>query len=424
METLAQHHENSGGGSLIGLDASRKISERLATSARKLRFSTSSRSGLYKAVGLRPRLTDRLFTVAVVMLTLFTFVLPNLVSIVYYGYLASDQYESETRFTVRSSTPALGKDQLAKVTGIPAAKIVQDTQIVLNFIKSREILDVLQERQIDIKKIFDGDSIDVWARLPEDATAEELRRYWDSMVSTSVSPSSGIVGLYVRAFRAEDAAMLVREILKASEVVVNEVNDRIWKDVIATAEANLDNAKQQLAKARETVAAARNREGVLDVDSSSKIISTIITTIETERLKLQQQYDAQIAVVSAKSPQMRVLRREIDSKERQIADLNGQLAGSGKDRSLADVSQDLSQLELAQTLAEQQFASSVRTMEQVRFISRQQLLYLDSFLAPRVPDEALYPRRGLWIGVTFLASLIIWAIFLSLLYLVRSRLAH
>lgn len=424
METLAQHHENSGGGSLVGLDASRKISERLATSARKLRFSTSSRSGLYKAVGLRPRLTDRLFTVAVVVLTLFTFILPNLVSIVYYGYLASDQYESETRFTVRSSTPALGKDQLAKVTGIPAAKIVQDTQIVLNFIKSREMLDVLQARKIDIKKIFGEDSIDAWARLPEDATAEELRRYWDSMVSTSVSPSSGIVGLYVRAFRAEDAAMLVREILKASEVVVNEVNDRIWKDVIATAEANLDNAKQQLAKARETVAAARNREGVLDVDSSSKIISTLITTIETERLKLQQQYDAQIAVVSAKSPQMRVLQREIDSKERQIADLNGQLAGSGKDRSLADVSQDLSQLELAQTLAEQQFASSVRTMEQVRFISRQQLLYLDSFLAPRVPDEALYPRRGLWIGVTFLASLITWAIFLSLLYLARSRLSH
>lgn len=423
METLAQHHEDSGA-SLAGLEASRKISERLATSARKLRFSTSSRSALYKAAGLRPRLTDRLFNAAVVALTLFTFVLPNLVSTVYYGYFASDQYESETRFTIRSSTPALGKDQLAKVTGIPAAKIVQDTQIVLNFIKSREMLDVLQERNINLKKIFGSETSDAWARLPADATAEELRKYWDSMVTTTVSPSSGIVGLRVRAFTPQDAAMLVREIVKASEVVVNQVNDRIWKDVITTAEANLDNAKEQLAKARETVAAARNREGVLDVDSSSKIISTLITTIETERLKLQQQYDAQIAVVSASSPQMRVLQREIDSKERQIAELNGQLAGSGKDRNLADVSQDLSQLELAQTLAEQQFASSVRTMEQVRFISRQQLLYLDSFLTPRIPDEALYPRRGLWIGVTLLASLVIWAIALSLLYLARSRLAH
>ena len=121
---------------------------------------------------------------------------------------------------------------------------------------------------------------------------------------------------------------------------------------------------------------------------------------------------------------MRVLKREITSKERQIAELNDRLAGTGKNRNLADVSQDLSQLELAQTLAEQQFASSVRTMEQVRFISRQQLLYLDSFLVPRVPDEALFPRRGLWIGITFLASLITSGILLSLLYLARSRFSH
>lgn len=423
METLTQQQEE-GGGSLVSLEASRKVSERLASSARKLRLSTSSRSRLYKVVGLRPRLTDRLFTAAVVLVTLFGLVLPNTLSLLYYGYFASDQYESETRFTVRSSTPALGKDQLAKVTGMPAAKIAQDTQIVLNFIKSREILDILRDRSIDLKRIFGNDAIDYWSRLPDDATSEELREYWDSMVTTTVSPSSGIVAVSVRAFSPEDAASLVEEIVKASEVVVNQVNDRIWKDVIATAEANLENAKLQLGNARKTVAEARNREGVLSVDGSSEIISTLIVTIETERLKLQQQYDSQVSIVSPDSPQMRVLQREIQSKEQQIADLKGQLAGTGKERNLADVSLDLSQLELAQSLAEQQFSSSVRTAEQVRFISRQQLLYLDSFLTPRIPDEALYPRRALWIGVILLVSLLSWGTLMSLLYLVRSRLSH
>lgn len=423
METLTQQQEE-GGGSLVSLEASRKVSERLASSARKLRLSTSSRSRLYKVVGLRPRLTDRLFTAAVVLVTLFGLVLPNTLSLLYYGYFASDQYESETRFTVRSSTPALGKDQLAKVTGMPAAKIAQDTQIVLNFIKSREILDILRDRSIDLKRIFGNDAIDYWSRLPDDATSEELREYWDSMVTTTVSPSSGIVAVSVRAFSPEDAASLVEEIVKASEVVVNQVNDRIWKDVIATAEANLENAKLQLGNARKTVAEARNREGVLSVDGSSEIISTLIVTIETERLKLQQQYDSQVSIIAPDSPQMRVLQREIQSKEQQIADLKGQLAGTGKERNLADVSLDLSQLELAQSLAEQQFSSSVRTAEQVRFISRQQLLYLDSFLTPRIPDEALYPRRALWIGVILLVSLLSWGALMSLLYLVRSRLSH
>lgn len=286
------------------------------------------------------------------------------------------------------------------------------------------MLDMLRNRGIDLKQLFGRSSIDWWARLSQDATAEEMKKYWEDMVTTSVSASSGIVTVKVKAFSPEDTALLVKEIVKASEIVVNQVNSRMWKDVIATAETNLENAKQQLLKARETVAAARNREGVLSVGSSSQIIATLIGTIEEERLKLQQQYSSQAAVVSSNSPQMRVLQREIRSKEEQIVNLKAQLAGTGKERNLADVSQDLSQLELAQSLAEQQFSSSAKTVEQVRFVSQQQLLYLDSFLTPRVPDEANYPKRFLWISLTFIASLVAWAIAVSLLYLGRSRLMH
>lgn len=427
---MSQHQQESSSGSLVGLDASKKISERLGKVARTLRFSTSSQSNLYKAVGLRPRLTDRLFSAAVVLVTLLNFVIPNVAAILYYGYFASDQYESEARFTVRSSTPAIGKDQLAKVTGLPSVKIVQDTQIVMNFIESHEMLDVLRRRNVDLEKVFGDTSIDRWSRLAEDATAEETLEYWSDMVSVGVSASSGIVTVKVRAFTAEDSAILVDEIVDASETVVNEVNDRIWKDVISTAETNLDNSKLQLEKARQAVADARNRDGVLTVESSAEIISHLVKTMEEERLALQQRYDAQLAVVSASAPQMRVLQREINSKEAQIAKLNAQVAGVSQaepvkgSRNLAEVSQELSQLQLAQSLAEQQFASSVKTVEQVRFISRQQLLYLDSFLEPRIPDEALYPRRLLWISITLIASLIVWGVLLSLLYTVRSRLAR
>ncbi len=423
MVSRLEDHD-SGGREATGLEASRSISARLSVAARKLRFSTSSRSGLYQAVGLRPRLIDRAFSAATIFFTLIYVILPISMAVGYYGFLASDQFQSESRFTVRSSTPALGKDQVAKVTGIPAAKIAQDTQIVVNFIKSHEMIDVLKKR-IDLKTVFGDPSIDWWARLPDDASAEELLEYWEGMVTTSISPTSGIVTVKVRAFRPEDAAMLVTEILKASEVVVNQVNDRIWKDVTRTAEENLENAKIQLQKARDTFAKSRNDSGVLTIEASSQIISNLLNTAETERLKLQQRYDSQIAVVSKDAPQMRILRREIESKDQQIAELNSRLAGqSASSPNLADVSQDFSQLQLAQSLAEQQFASSVKTVEQVQFVSRQQLLYLDSFMAPRVPDDAEYPRRALWIAVTFAVSLLMWSSAMGLLHLARNQLSH
>jgi capsular polysaccharide transport system permease protein len=426
---MSQHGEEISSSSLVNLETSRKISERLASSARKLRFSTSSRSNLYKIVGLRPRLSDRIFKLAVILLTLILLIVPNVVSIVYFGLLASDQYQSESRFTVRSSTPAMGKDQVTRVTGIPSAKIVQDTQIVINFIKSHEMIAFLNEQDVDLKAIFGKETIDWWARLPVDARGDEVKEYWDGMVDTSVSAASGIVTVKVRAFSPEDAAMLVSQILKASEVVVNRVNDRIWHDVTSTAEKNLENAQAALQAARKTVAEGRNRDGVLTVEGSAQVINNLVTSLEAERLKLRQRYDAQRALVSDNSPQMRVLLREISSKDQQIAELNRRLAGSSVDknndgRNLADVSQDFSQLELTLSLAEQQFASSVRTLERIRFVSRQQLLYLDSFLSPRVPDDARYPKRTLWIVLTLVASALTWAIALASANLARTRLAH
>lgn len=409
----------------VGIQASRDVSARLTAAARILRLSTSSRSTIFKVVGLRPRLLDRIFSIVSVLLLVCCLILPTITALAYYGYFASDQYVSETRFTVRSSTPAIGKDQLGKATGIPSAKIVQDTQIALDFINSHEMLDVLDERNIDLHEIFGKETIDWWARLPEDASSDDLLDYWEDMVSASVSPSSGIVTVYVRAFTAEDSAMLASEILSASEYAVNRVNDRIWKDVISTSNTNLENAKQQLLRAREALARARNRDGVLTVEGSSAIVTNLISTMETERLNLQHRYDAQLSAVSADAPQMLVLKREIDSKEQQIRELKSQLAGDAEGgRNLADVSEELSQLQLAQSLAEKQFASSLETLEQIQFISRQQLLYLESFLDPRVPDEAMYPKRLLWIAVIFAASLILWGSLLGILHIVRNQISN
>jgi capsular polysaccharide transport system permease protein len=325
---------------------------------------------------------------------------------------------------VRSSTPAIGKDQMAKVTGIPKAKIVQDTQMVTNYIKSRDMLELL-EKEIGLRAIYSDPAIDVWARLPVHASIEERLEYWEDMVSTAINPTSGIVTVTVRAFTPETSYKILDKIVSASEIMVNQVNDRMWSDITATTRSNLDAATAKLRKAREELQAARNRSGVLTVEGSSQILSNLIGTVEAERLKLQQRYDSQIVSVSKDAPQMRVLLRDIRSKEEQVAQLREQLAGeAAKDGNLADVLLDFSQLQLAESLAVQQFASSVKAFEQVQFTSRQQLLYLDTFLKPRPPEEAEYPRRILWIVGIGLLSLFLWGSTLGLLNLLRNHVSH
>lgn len=403
------------------LEKSRSTAKALAVTARKLRFSTSNRSALYHVVGLRPRPIDRIFTYLRVISTICLLIIPPVIATIYYGLIASDQYQSEARFTVRTSTPALGKDQLGRVSGLPSAKVVQDTQIVTNFISSRAILEGL-EQQLDIRGAYQGQDADWFARLHKDATYEEFLEYWKKMATPSVSPTSGIITVKVRAFSAVDAQRILQAVVSLSEKTINDLNDRIWRDVILTAEENLKRATQNLQNVRERVLAQQNKSGVLTVEGSSEILASLLASVRSEKLALDQAYAVKLESISKDTPHMRVLMREIEAKEAQIKELQQQIAGSaGAGKNLADVSLDFERLQFERQLAEQQFASSIRTFEQVQFISKQQLMYLDSFLAPSLPDEAQYPQRLFWILSVTVTSVATWAISLGVLALVRNR---
>ncbi|WP_421423121.1 capsule biosynthesis protein [Agrobacterium rosae] len=299
--------------------------------------------------------------------------------------------------------------------------------IVVNYIQSYEMVKALEASGLSLREIYGNDRIDMWSRLPDDATAEKVTEYWKRMANVSVNGASGIVTLKIRAFTANDSANLIQRVMSASEIIVNEVNARIWKDVINTADENLKHSASQLEDARKAVADARNKNSLLSVESSADLINGLISNLEAERLKLQGRMDSQPSAISASAPQMKVLTRRIDSLENQISNLKGQLAGTqsvGNLPNLADISQQLSQLQTVQNLAEVQFAASTKALEQVRFTSRQQLMYLESFVAPRVPDAATYPKSLLFFVITVICSVGIWGSAIGLAYLLRRRLSN
>jgi len=413
---------NTAPNSPSALEQSRAVAKALAVTARKLRFSTSNRSQLYRAVGLRPKLVDRVFYCLAVAATILLLIVPSVSAAMYYGLFAADQYQSEARFTVRTSTPALGKDQLGKVTGIPSAKIVQDTQIVTNYIVSRAMLETLEKR-LDLRALYSRKESDLIARLPKDASYEEFLGYWKGMVSTSTNPSSGIVTVKVRAFTAEDAQNILKAIIDSSERVINDLNFRMWRDVVSTAQTNLDRATANLQSVRERIATAQNRSGILTVEGASEMLTKLLADVQGEKITLEQAYSVKLESMSKNSPQMKVLAREIASKEGQIEDLKRQLAGQDTNgaNNLANVSVEFTKLQLERQLAEQQFASSMKTFEQVQFLSRQQLMYLDPFLAPSLPDDAQYPKRFLWILCVSGISLLVWGAALGLISVARTK---
>ena len=405
------------------LERSRAVGTALSVAARKARMSDQSRLSLYQTVGLRPRTSDRVFAIVSRLTFVVAFVVPVAIATAYYGFIATDQYVSEARFTVRTSSPVKTKDKLTEAKGTPSAKIVQDTQIISNNFETAAMVAHL-EQTVDLRTLYSHEGIDWFSRLDPTVPREELLEYWEGMVDSEIGLPGGIITLSVRAYRPEDAQRIVQAMIDRSEVLVNELNERIFGDAIEAASLALGRARDELERTRLTLQEHQNTVGVFDIEQEAENIGDLIAQVETEFLELDARYQSNLASVSETAPHMRVMQRELVAKRDQLNQLQARLAragGTADETSLADFNEQATRLEFERTMAEDRFEEALKVNERLRLLSSSQLMYLDPFLSPTLPETAQYPRRALMIVMVAIVSFLAWMMANVIVAKLRSR---
>jgi capsular polysaccharide transport system permease protein len=142
---------------LRALERAQAISRALTEAARRARFSARAR-GAYRGGSFAARRGAKAMRILVIALFVVMVAIPDLAVSVYFGLIASDQYVSEAKFTVSSA--AIPKmDGLGSVTGVPPILIIQDTQVVTNYVQSRAMVEQL-ERTVGLQDAYGSRSID------------------------------------------------------------------------------------------------------------------------------------------------------------------------------------------------------------------------------------------------------------------------
>ena len=409
------------------VERAKSVSRSLSDAARRARFSTRAR-GAFKGGSFEARRGTKVLRIVTIVLLVLMVIVPNLVSTVYYGLIASDQYVSEARFTV--STAALPKfDGLGSVTGLPPMLIVQDTQVVTNYIHSRAMVEQL-ERTVGLRDSYTSKSINSWARFGKDKPIERFTKYWTDMSETSISLPSGIVNLTVRAFNPEDAKRIADAVVKLSEGLINDLNERMRRDTVLASETDLRRAADALGRARLKLEQARNDEGLLDVGQTNSNLNGLMSGLETDLLKAQQEYQTQSRYVSDTAPQMRVLKTRIAAMNSQIEDMKAQVTSPSEkgisaiaEKTLSGKMTKFAELDLEQRIAEKRYAVSVAAVEAARMMNERKMMYLHEIVAPALPEDSKYPKRWLSIGMIFLASIIAWGITVGAMFFARNHMA-
>ena len=396
------------------------VAKALSEAARRARFSTKSRRGRSGAT-YKARRSERLAR----LLQIATFVafvaIPSLIATAYFGFVAADQYTTEARFTLLGGIP-MTMESVGAMTGAPSMLIIQDTQVIMNYIESRAIVEQL-DKTIGLTKLYQNPDADYFSRLGKHKPIEKIVKYWQHHVELNVQMPAGIVVMTIKAFRPDDAVTIANAVLSSSETLVNQMNDQMRSDALVLARNERERALTRLAEARAELQKARNDEGILSGKDAASGLSETLTQVRGQLLKLQQTYDSLRRFETADAPQIRHLQSQIDAAKKQVGEVQGQMTSS-KDASSGQkpLSGSMSRLDYAQLnseIADKIYAGALAVLEHATLASETKLMYVNTFVFPVPAEEAKFPRRALDIALVFGAGLALWAAACGLIALLR-----
>ena len=375
------------------------------------------------SVQLQPK---RSFNVVGWSLAVFV-LLPCLASAIYLFVFASDQYVAETRFMVRQTAPLLGSgfDGLStgensskkagsesgvSVPGMTGALKIggEDAEIVASFIHSRAVIDDVS-RTIDVRAIYQRPEADFWARLPHDASVEDLTKYWERMVMVNIESTSGILTVKVAAFRREDALQLAQAIIKSSEALVNQLSLKVRTDMMLTAEDEMRRSEGQVRSALTNLTSFRNSSRVLDPAQSAEASSKLLIELMTAKIEAESQVFVAERVQGPNAPGMATLRDKLASINSHIDQIKDEMAGSkAMSTNMASTVAQFETLELKKQFAEAMYKFASNGVERARIASERQQVYIEVFQQPSLPQDYTFPERWADLVLIAFALMMIW----------------
>lgn len=354
--------------------------------------------------------------------------IPSLAATAYYGLIASKQYAVEVRFAVRGiDSAAASSELLGMFTGAATSgSTLTDAYILVDYIHSKEILLRMSEF-MDVQKPFVHGNADMLAAFWwPGAPVEVFLEYWRTMVRTSLDSASRIISVEVRAFDPDDALKIAQSIVLLSERLINELSERSRNDAVLSASQEVARMENRLRQSSESLRAFREKNQDIDPSLTAQANLQRLSSIQTQINEARARLVTQRSYMAAGAPPVQHTINQIKALEEQLKVERDRLGTgvatpTGGAGTLSSAVDDYQGLLLEQDFAQKAYISALSSLERARISADQQQRYLGTFVPPRKPESAIYPRRILSIVIFIFLNVVIWAIGVLAIYAIRDH---
>jgi capsular polysaccharide transport system permease protein len=349
---------------------------------------------------------DRLFVLVVA--------LPVALAVVYFGFLASDVYVSESRFVIRSPErpAATGLGMILQGVGFTTGS--DEAYAAQSFATSRDGLKAVN-RGDAFERAYSARNIFILDRFNPGGTGgsfEALYKYFRSKVLLQNDTTTSITTLTVRAYTAKEARRVNQILLDMSEATVNRLNERGREDLVRYAQDEVLQAKSTASSTAVALAAYRSRAGVVDPEKQAEAQMQMVSKLQDSLISAKTEL-AQLQRYTPENPRIPVVKSQLATVRQQIDAEMGKVTGSRG--SLAQQAVRYERLQLENELANKQLASALASLEQAKTEASRKQAYVERIVEPNLPDSPIEPRRARGILATLALSLLAYGILRMLL---------
>lgn len=362
-------------------------------------------TGSVPEVIARRRATARRHILQIAAATL----IPTLIATVYYGFVASDRYVSETHLVVedgQAANPMMGL--IGSLIGGGSGLGNSKSQMLFEYIRSGEMLNKLQA-ELDLRAKWSDPRIDYFSRLSADASREEFLEYYRTRVNVVADQLSPLIKVQVASFSPEDAQAIARSITAFAEVELNGFSSESRSDTVAFARQEIQEAEKRLAQAQTAINTFRIRHGEFDPQKSAEVVGGIMASITGQVAQKQAEMESLLAYMRPDSPQIMSLKAQIAALENQVKRGQTTLAGA-QDAKYPDLIAEYQNLLIEERFATEAYGSALAFLESARAEMQRQHGYVTAFVAPSLPETSTEPYRFQNVLLVFLVSLLSYLI--------------
>lgn len=328
-------------------------------------------------------------------LALAIIVLPMLVAILYYSFLASNRYVSSSQVVVRQAESGAQ----ASIPGLallmsnidPVSR--EETLYLREYITSSDMLSYL-DGKIDWAQHFAGRWSDPLYWLRKDASKEEKLEFYKRLVTATYDEMTGLLNVEVQALNSEFAEEILKNILQQSENFVNEISRRIAKDQLAFAQGELKDATERYEDSKSLMLEFQRTSNLLNAQATAESRASVIAGLEAEVVKENAKLKALRSTLNSNAPQVRSQQVRIRALEQQLAVENQRLVSAEVDgEKLNVVAAQYRRLEIDVGIAEEFYKTSIAVVENAKLEASKKIRSLVQVVQPNMPEDAVYPRR-------------------------------